>query len=242
MNYDISISNGILTADHRNRIGSSLWEFMWLLDKTTKIDNEKKGYVLHGKPIKLIELAKQMGVTEMTVSRNLHKLEGQRYIDITRTPYGLVIKVNKAKKRFNKKVESEPKRTNINVESPNENDRSNKIITVDNTITTNVVRGKAPVQEVSDLISYLKETMKSDTLDGSERENRRYAWLCLKKFSPSKSIPEGFINAKKVINLAIKDHFHAKNCTSMKYLWYNGMKIVASAKLRIKSKGKEILI
>lgn len=142
-NYYISVSIGILTKEHRERIGASLWEFLWCLDKITRIDPQGFGWVLNGKPILLADLADQMGVHEMTVSRNLARLAEQKYIKVIRTPRGLSLRVCKAQKRFNKKVDSQKVQTNENVESPNgnvdstnENVESNKDITVDNTVDT----------------------------------------------------------------------------------------------------------
>lgn len=96
-------------------MGAAVWQFMWLLDKITKVDSKGYGWVLGGKPILLKDLANC--VTEDTVSRNLQRLKDEGYIEVIRTPHGLVIKVTKAKKRFGKNVESPPERIDINVES-----------------------------------------------------------------------------------------------------------------------------
>lgn len=85
-------------------MGSAVWEFMWCLDKITKVE-KGVGWVLGGKPINLIDLSGLMGTSDDTASRNLARLVQQGYIDVTRTPYGLKIKVMKAKKRF-KNLES----------------------------------------------------------------------------------------------------------------------------------------
>jgi hypothetical protein len=76
-------------------MGAAVWQFMWLIDKVTKIDEGGYGWVLGGKPINLSHIG-----PERTVSRNLQKLKNEGYIIIKRTPYGLIIKVTKAKKRF----------------------------------------------------------------------------------------------------------------------------------------------
>jgi len=101
--FFITISNGLLKDQHRKRMGTAVWEFMWCIDKVTRIDEDGTGYVLGGKPIQLSELASIMEVGEDTVSINLSKLEAEGYIEKTRTPYGIVIKVFKAKKIFGKK-------------------------------------------------------------------------------------------------------------------------------------------
>lgn len=116
MNFYISISNGLLKNDHEKRMGAAIWQYMWLIDKITKIDDKGFGWVLGGKPIQLDEIAENK--SRDTVSRNLKRLESEGYINIKRTPYGLVISVNKAKKRFGKSAERidknvEPLRKNV---------------------------------------------------------------------------------------------------------------------------------
>lgn len=99
--FFITVSNGLLETKHRKKIGSAVWEFMWLIDKVTKIDDEGFGWVLGGKPINLKDIK---GIHPVNVSKNLKKLEDAGYIFITHTPYGLSIRVAKAKKSFSKKT------------------------------------------------------------------------------------------------------------------------------------------
>lgn len=99
--FYISVSNGLLKDGHRKKMGSSVWQFMWILDKITKIDDDGIGWVLGGKPIKLEEMS--LGLHKNIVSVNISKLEKSGYIKTRRTPYGMVISVMKAKKIFNKK-------------------------------------------------------------------------------------------------------------------------------------------
>src|ERR1700682_2229291 len=100
--FYIQISNGLLQGAHRKQMGEAVWEFMWCIDKVTKIDEDGTGWVLGGKPIKLKELTGAMQVHATTVSRNLNKLQKFGYLGLVRTPYGIKIKVNKAKKVFKK--------------------------------------------------------------------------------------------------------------------------------------------
>jgi len=106
MSYFITISNGLLTREHREKMGSSVWEFMWILDKMTSCDENGVGKVLGGKPIKASEIMKDIGSCRRVVSKNLSLLEKQEYISTKRTPYGLIITVYTAKKIFQKKKES----------------------------------------------------------------------------------------------------------------------------------------
>lgn len=100
--YFITVSNGLLSNRHRKRIGTAIWEFLWILDKTTKIDKHSLGWVLGGKPINLKDIASQIGTSDVTTSRNLKRLADSGYINLIHTSYGIRISVNKAKKRFNK--------------------------------------------------------------------------------------------------------------------------------------------
>jgi hypothetical protein len=98
--YPIPVWSGIL--EHREKIGSALWEFLWCLDKITS-EKDRIGRVLGGRPVKLSEIAtalenKVCGRKSdhgymRTVRRNMEKLEGRGYIRRRRTPYGHVIEV-----------------------------------------------------------------------------------------------------------------------------------------------------
>ena len=103
--FYIEITNNLLEKKHRKKMGSAVWEFMWCLDKITKIDEDGMGWILGGKPINLKDLRKELGITEPKISKNLNKLKNEGYLNLRRTPYGLVISVNKAKKRFAQKPE-----------------------------------------------------------------------------------------------------------------------------------------
>ncbi len=86
---------------------SCIWIYLWLLDKITKIDPVTgMGIVLGGKPIKVEDLA--LFGDRKTVMKILARLESEGYIKTTRTPYGKVIRVTKAKKSFGWKVERYP--------------------------------------------------------------------------------------------------------------------------------------
>lgn len=98
--FYITVSNGLLKNGHRKRMGASVWEFMWLIDHITAIDEKGTGKVLGGRPIKLDEIADDLEVHRDTVSGNLITLEKQGYIKKIVTPRGLVITVDKAKKVF----------------------------------------------------------------------------------------------------------------------------------------------
>lgn len=102
--FYITVSNGLLKDGHRRRMGESVWEFMWLLDHMTRIDGSGYGWVLGGKPVKLAEISQDLGVHRSTVSRSLSRLQEEGYVDVIHAPYGLVIRVCKARKVFGHNV------------------------------------------------------------------------------------------------------------------------------------------
>lgn len=102
--FYIEITNNLLKDGHRKRMGSAVWEFMWLLDKITSIDEEGVGYVLGNKTITLTQIAKDMETAASTTSDNLQKLHEYGYINVINNGHGLIISVNKAKKRFKREV------------------------------------------------------------------------------------------------------------------------------------------
>lgn len=94
---------GLLSPEHYNRIGNALWEFLWLISKTTKEVNEEGemiGIVLGGRPIKNIEIAEGLGISLRTVEGNISKLRKNGYIITKRTPYGNIFKVRNSKKFY----------------------------------------------------------------------------------------------------------------------------------------------
>lgn len=153
--FYITISNGLLTPAHKKKMGSAVWEFMWCIDKVTKIDEDGVGWVLGGKPIKLHEIG--MG-HDNTTSRNLTKLEEGHYIKVIRTPHGLSIRVNKAKKRFTKSsgspkvvVHQKLESTTENSESLTGNGGSNKTVQLDTT-SNNTEPAGGPGKEIAEVI------------------------------------------------------------------------------------------
>lgn len=147
--FYISVSNGLLQDNHQKRMGKTVWQFLWCLDKVTKIDNEGRGVVLGGKPIKLKDIS---GTHRVTVSRNLTHLEKEGYITLLHTPRGIIIKVMKMKKSFNKIVKprfSENakaglaktlKHRNTNAKPVYTNAKPNKTTAVDNSSRDNLNR------------------------------------------------------------------------------------------------------
>ena len=104
--YYIEITNNLLDPKHFRNMKESVWLFMWCLDKMTSIGEDGIGKILGGKPIKPIEVYKELGISERTYWTWLARLKNKGYINTKRTSYGCVITVNKAKKRFGRSARS----------------------------------------------------------------------------------------------------------------------------------------
>lgn len=115
--FFIQVTNNLLDPKHCKNIDVAVWEFMWCLDKITKIDDQGVGWVLGGKPVNIQDFADEIGRSSRQIIRNLNRLEQFGYIRKQRTPYGIRIWVAKAKKQFKRDVTSMSSRSDIHVTS-----------------------------------------------------------------------------------------------------------------------------
>jgi len=97
----------------------------------------------------------------------------------------------------------------------NKDINNNNIVSKDTTAS----RGN---EDINFLISFLKEKMNLNMLDGTIAENRRYCWLALQKFKK-----EG---VELIIGVASQDKFWSNKITSFKSLYYKGIQIASSIK------------
>lgn len=84
-------------------------------------------------------------------------------------------------------------------------------------------------EEINNLTEYLKSII-GGSLDGTQRENRNYAHLLLERFRRDYPNRNPVELIKLMVDRGSADRFHAKNITGFKYLYYNAMKIIQSAK------------
>lgn len=95
--YPIKIWSGLLSDGHTQKIENALWEFIWLVSKVTK-EEDGKGYVLRGTPVKVEDICRDLKRSYRSVYRHLQQLEANGYINMKKAPYGLIITVNNSKK------------------------------------------------------------------------------------------------------------------------------------------------
>jgi len=101
--FYIEVTNNLLEPKHRKSMRESVWLFMWLLDKITSITEDGIGRVLGGKPIIYKEISEELGISKRTYVDWIANLKKGGYISTIRAPKGLIISVNKAKKKFGQK-------------------------------------------------------------------------------------------------------------------------------------------
>lgn len=152
--FGIFVKNTLLDPKHVKAMQvsqktTSLWLYLWFLDKVTRIDKDTQlGWVLGGKPIKLGEVCPDLGLDIKTARKMFHNLRDHDYIEVTQAPYGSVVKVTKAVKIFGNKYGRSgnvDKSKSGRSESQNEQNvvglgsksgRSNKTVQLDSTIKT----------------------------------------------------------------------------------------------------------
>lgn len=104
-NQIIPISNGLF--EHRSRLGTAIWEFLWCIDAVTieEVDDlgVHWGIVLGGAPVNHEKIARDIGSSKVTVQRNMTTLKNHGYINTVRTARGEIIKVAKNKKETDRK-------------------------------------------------------------------------------------------------------------------------------------------
>jgi hypothetical protein len=80
------VSNGLL--EHKDRMGATIWEYLWLIDKVTKDEPDGQGkfngVVLGGKPISAVAIATDLKEHVNSARANLKTLAESGYI--VRTP------------------------------------------------------------------------------------------------------------------------------------------------------------
>lgn len=204
--FYIEVVNGLLDKKHYKNMGVAVWQFMWCLDRITKIDDDGIGWVLGGKPINLCEITNDIGGTEPKTSKKLHKLQSTGYINIKRTPTGIIISVNKAKKRFAQKVKTEksdlPKRVTGFTQTGKTNIRQDNdetiILSKDNTEPVNLAYGN-PVEKTDNRQKYISDVLRPSIEAG------RY-WDSFKIMPYSDWTPKGYYanGDKQTIEGAIK--------------------------------------
>jgi len=194
-------------------------------------------------------IAEELHLTDRTVRKYLKLFEKYHLIEITKersnqgkwlnNTYWLLDKsewikpeeiVSYGKTRGNKrqnqrKITTQPEETNNSLTIPIKNNTNKKNISKDIEKSLSLKK-EFGNENINYLLKVFKELTGLSILDGSEKENRRYCWLAIKKFG-------GWENVEKIIKVALKNDFHKNNLTNFKYLYYNGVKIINEFRIKV---------
>src|ERR1035441_1988062 len=128
----LPISRGIL--EHKDRMGSAIWELLWFVDKVTEDvpDGAGKfhGIVLGGHPVSLPKIAADLKNAIITTRRNVTALEKNGYIIRRRLPENrcsyVVVNSKKWFRRDQREIKNDPTREIKN--DPTDADVGSKMI------------------------------------------------------------------------------------------------------------------
>ena len=88
-------------------------------------------------------------------------------------------------------------------------------------ISKDITKSSFGNQDINFLIRHLKEKLQLPILDETEKVNRRYCWLAMKKFG-------GVDKIKLLIEATAQNQFWSTKITSFKSLYYKGVNIISS--------------
>jgi len=99
----LRVSSGLLTPEHRRRMGRAVWLFLWSIHRTTVErrgeDGRLVGMVFGGRPVTEAQIGAELGVSVSTVQRYSRRLRREGYWEVRRHRDGLVVCVARSKKR-----------------------------------------------------------------------------------------------------------------------------------------------
>jgi hypothetical protein len=185
-------------------------------------------------------LAKEAGMSLESAKRKIKELEKRGFIEIkhrrrkdgTRTSnlYRVLIPerpdvVSKGHDQVAVRHDQGLQRHYSELKPDNQN-QITKTTTTYNVAETTVSDPTYGNDDINLILKEFKQVTGLNKLDGSIKENRRYAWLCRRKFGSARTVV-------RLIELATMDEFHRQNLTSLKYVYYNGMKFAAKAREKV---------
>ena len=78
---DAEFTCGLADKEHQKNMGRAVWTYLWLWARKEK-SIRTSGYVNGGKRIRLADIARDLGLSERTVSRHLARLHDGDYLDV----------------------------------------------------------------------------------------------------------------------------------------------------------------
>lgn len=185
--YPFITYSGLLNSEHYDKMGSSVWLFLWFISSTTKEhlqDGVNWGIVLGHKPVKAREMAEVFGVSEKTVRRWLDLLEKHEYVKVVRAPYGLMISVKHSKKftqRADKYTRPEGPDRTFSVHQKDKSVRSDIDITNDHT-------AEDEINEIAGCFIRLRSAQEGRSVYASSRDYQAIARIVSRGVSAPEAI------------------------------------------------------
>lgn len=206
-----------------NPRGLKIW--LWCLLKANRLPKNvllgrqlihlKAGQFIFGST----SAGEQLKMSKSTIHFWMNYLKVERYIERkTTNKYSIVTILNyQDYQTVERKVERTPNAKRMLNETNNKDNKEDKdILSKDNT-------NKFGNSDINLLIAYMKEKLGLPILDETEKTNRRYCWLAIKKFG-------GVDKVKLIIDAIVVSPFWSTKVTSFKTLYYKAINIISSVK------------
>lgn len=198
-------------------------KFIW----NGKVMIIREGQLITGRK----ELSIKTGIPEGSIDRLLNFFENEHQIEQQKTTKFRLITVLNWKKYQEVIITSNNKRTtNEQQTNTNNNIKNDKKV-----ISKEITRKREPNPLINEFIKILTSYSGKTTLDDSQSNNRKYAYLVIKhKILPEflsragRAPTDGEVSSSLTAILVKADNFHASNLTNFKYLYYNFNKIINS--------------
>lgn len=231
----VAVATELVEAFARTRINGEARQVLDVIIRKTYGFNKKED------AISLSQFCLATGLHKSAVCKAILKLKSMNLITQKVTTFTSIYALNKhyltwqpvAKKRrgvTKKEIGSHQKGNNRYPKGDIQKTVSKDTITKD--ISTKVDTGKPESfgnENINQVIQALKDGL-GGTPDGTVKENRQFAKLLLSKMSKDYPNSPPTLSVERLITVALRDGFHAKNATSFKYLYYNAQKIIQSLK------------
>jgi len=204
------------------------------------------------------KIAEELNITSRTVRKYLKLFEKHHLISIEKERDPITKKwINNVYTLLDKSEWDKPEEIISDGKPEENNDKSHRKITteaignkqhnnnthINNTNNTSYKEGEKSSssygnEDINLITRTFKETL-GGSLDGTIKENRRFAHLLLQKFKKDYPDKNPVELVQFLIRAALQDNFHSRNATSFKYLYYNAQKIIQSVNREDKIKKGE---
>lgn len=202
------LSAGLLTPAHCQQIGAGLWVFLWLIHHEHRPEEgEPDGLVNAGRPVTHQQIADDLGLSRVTVRRQLEALEAENYIRSERVG-GDGGKLYYIAKPFRWTLGNGRERPIKNEQSPEQGDRSKMIAETDQKRSQRPIKNDRSNKETKNYKEHKEPKPLSEP--SSDEENKTNPPARRKNQKPKPPSADGMALANELLAeiLANKPDFH----------------------------------